>query len=256
MSHPTFANNRDRLTYLLSEYKLLVFGLLVGVGFLIWYYQPAIPKPPTWVASLAVGWIVLGPICFPAGRKIALWLHYRNWEEVYHINSVEDVREKWYVPPETWNQKEVSGPAPNLVNERSDYEVREFEWLEDIGELRVRGTWVSAAKDSELVTSKTHMKRIHSGLLEKARTLAQLAGQWSDRSIQMQEELIISGAEARERGQLVDKDAARDIYDEMRGDVEPADAGDFLEASHRDLAEDERPTPPAENGQDPTNDRR
>lgn len=255
MTQPTFSNNKDRLVWLLSEYKLLVFGLLMGMGFLVWYYQPAVPKPPTWVAALAVGWMVLGPICFPIGRRIALWLHYRNWPTVFHINAVEDIREKWFVPPETWENKEVDGVAPHLVNDRDDYEVREFEWMPEIGELRVRGTWLSAAKDSELVTSRTHMERIHGGLLEKARRLAEIGGQWSDRAIQMQEELINAGAEARERGQLVDKDAARDVYEDMRGDIEPADGDDFLEVTARDLAEDERPAAPVEtNGHEATDD--
>ena len=85
---PTFANNRDRLTYLLAEYKLLIFGMGMGVLLLIWYYQPTIPSPPTEVASVAVGWLLLGPICFPIGRKIAIWLHYRNWPTVNHITAV------------------------------------------------------------------------------------------------------------------------------------------------------------------------
>jgi len=252
VSHPTFASNKDRLTYLLAEYKLLVFGMLLGALALVWYYQPVIPSPPAWAAGLTVAWILFGPLCFPAGVRVAKWLHYRNWEEVHHINAVEDVREKWMVPPDTWKDRETDGPAPNLVNDGDAYEVREFEWLDDIEQLRVRGTWLSAAKDGDLVTSRTHMERIHDGLLDKARTLAELAGQWSDRAIQMQENIIMSGAEARERGQLVDKDAARDVYQEMRGDVDPVDADEFLDVTERDLAEDERPT---QNGHhDPTHD--
>ncbi|GAA3872622.1 hypothetical protein GCM10022627_25490 [Haloarcula argentinensis] len=40
MPAPTFADNRDRLTYLLAEYKLLVSGMLVGAVVLFAYYQP------------------------------------------------------------------------------------------------------------------------------------------------------------------------------------------------------------------------
>jgi len=255
MSLPTFSDKWDRLTYLLAEYKLLVAGMFLGVVLLVWYYQPAIPSPPTEVASVAVGWILLGPICFPIGRKIALWLHYRGWPVVFHINSVTDTREKWFVPPETWENKEVDGPAPHLVNDRSDYEVREFDWMPEINELRVRGTWMSAAKDSELITSRTHMERIHDTLLSKAETLAQMRAEWSDRALDMQEKIINAGAEARERGQMVEMDAAQETYRKMRGDVEGDNPEEIVEANFRDLAEDERPggpaAPPETNGEAP-----
>jgi len=255
MTLPTFANNRDRLVYLLVEYKLLVIGMGMGALVLIWYYQPTIPSPPTEVAALAVGWLLLGPICFPTGLRIAKWLHYRNWPTVHHINAVKDVREKWFVPPQTWENKDVDGPAPHLVNDRNDYEVREFEWMPEISELRVRGTWMSAAKDSELVTSRTHMERIHDSLLEKAETLAQMRAEWSDRALDMQEKIINAGAEARERGQMVEMDAAQETYQQMRGDVEPGDAEEVVSAGLRDLAEDERPggpvVPPETNGEVP-----
>jgi hypothetical protein len=71
----------------------------------------------------------------------------------------------------------------------------------------------------------------------------------------MQEKIINAGAEARERGQMVDMSAAQDTYEQMRGDVEPGDAEEIVSAGFRDLAEDERPdrapAPPETNGEAP-----
>ncbi|NLV08817.1 hypothetical protein GOC74_02560 [Halomicrobium mukohataei] len=251
MTEPTFATNRDRLTWLLGEYKLLVSGMILGAFVLVIYYQPQLPGLPDWVAAITVGWLLLGVPCYLVGAKIARWLHYRNWETVFHINAVTDEREKYKVPPDTWTERDTDGAAPNIVNDGDDYEVREFEWFEDLAELRVTGTWLGAARDSALVTSKAHMDRIHDSLLEKAERLAQIRGEWSDKAVDLEEKIINTGAEARERGKMVDMTAAKDSWEEMRGRLD--DGGDeLLDVSHQDLAIDERGAPSA-NGSEPTN---
>jgi len=93
---PTFQNNRDRLVYLLAEYKLLIGGMLVGAAVLFAYYQPQLPTLPTWIPAIAVGWLVLAIPCYLVGAKIARWLRRRNWVEVHHVNAVEDTTEKYY----------------------------------------------------------------------------------------------------------------------------------------------------------------
>lgn len=260
MSHPTFATWQDRLTYLLAEYRILVTGMFLGILALTAYYQPQAPELPDWIPAILAGWILLGMPCYLAGLKIARWLHRRNWETVFHINAVTGEREKYKVPPETWKARENVDAAPNLVNDGDAYEVRDMEWLDDIEALEVSGTWLGAAKDSELITARAHMERVHDSLLDKAATLAQLRGEWSDNAVTLQEKLINTGAEARERGLMLDENATADTWQEMRGNIE-ADHDEILEVSERDLAEDERqhmgdghgqqPTGPQQNGSQP-----
>jgi len=109
---PTFQNNRDRLTYLLAEYKVLVGGMAIAAVLLVAYYQPQAPTLPTWIPALLVGWLVLAIPCFLVGRKIAVWLRNRRWIQVHHVNAAEDVVEKHNVPPEIWQNKTVEGPDP------------------------------------------------------------------------------------------------------------------------------------------------
>ena len=253
MSHPTFATWQDRVTYLLAEYKLLVSGMLLGLCVLVVYYQPQLPSIPDWVAAVTVGWLVLGLPCYLVGLKIARWLHYRNWVTVFHINSVTDEREKYKVPPSTWDARDTDGSAPNLVNDGDAYEVREIDWMDDLEKLRVTGTWLGAAKDSELLTARAHMEAIHDGLLEKASKLSQLRARWSDRAVALQEDLINAGAEARERGLMLEQQVSKDRWQDMRGDIED-NSDDLLEATHRDLADDERrmqQSGPPTNGDEP-----
>jgi len=261
VSHPTFDSWQDRVVYLLAEYKILIMGLLLGIIGLVVYYQPQAPDLPDWIPAVLAGWVLLGMPCYLTGLKIARWLHRRNWDTVFHINAVTGEREKYKVPPETWKNRENIDAAPNLVNDGDAYEVREMEWLEEVGALEVNGTWMGAAKDSELITAKAHMKRVHDSLLDKAATLAQLRGEWSDNAVTLQERLINTGAEARERGLMLDDTATTDTWKEMRGNIEE-ERDEILEASERDLAEDERqqtsdgygqpePTDPQTNGSQP-----
>jgi hypothetical protein len=230
---PTFSNNKDRITYLLAEYSLFVGGIALGLIALAIYYQPSLPELPPWVPAVAVAWIALGFPCWAAGVKIYKWWRKRNWVTVHHINAVQDVREKYVVPPKIWKEKNVEKGEPHLVNDQSAFEVREFDWQPDIDQLTVSGTWMGEAKDSALVTDKKHMKAIHSYLLDAFESLQQLRATWSDQSIEMQGEIINSGAEARERGQLLDKTGARDVWeqyvDEPEMDEDPPDLIDEIE---------------------------
>jgi hypothetical protein len=217
---PTFQNNRDRLTYLLAEYKILVGGMAIAAVLLVLYYQPQAPTLPTWIPALLVGWLVLAIPCFLVGRKIAVWLRNRRWIQVHHVNAVEDVVEKHNVPPEIWQNKTVEGPDPYPVNGGSAWAVREYEWLDDVEELRVKGVWLEGCRDTELMTSKKQMKDIHGWLIDRAEELAALRGRWSRGAVQLQNKLVNAEAEALERGQMLQKTGAKDTFEDMMEDGE------------------------------------
>jgi len=222
---PTFQNNRDRLVYLLAEYKLLIGGMLVGAAVLFAYYQPQLPTLPTWIPAVAVGWLVLAIPCYLVGAKIARWLRRRNWVEVHHVNAVEDTTEKYYVPPELWREKEIDGPDPYPVNGGSAWAVREYEYLEDIDQLRVEGVWLEGCQDTQLMTSKKQMQDIHGWLIDRAEELAAIRGRWSRGSVELQKKLVTADAEANERGQMIQKTAAKETFGDLIEDGEnPEDA--------------------------------
>jgi predicted transcriptional regulator len=210
---PTFSNNKDRIVYLLGEYKIPIsVTFLCGAIFLI-AARPELPSvPQSWLNFLGP-WMILTIPAYLFGKALVKWVRQRNWNTVFHINAVEDTREKWMVPPETWQNKTVEGDAPNLVNEKDAYEVRTFEWHEDTGDLVVEGTWLSEAADGKLVTDRSHMKAIHDHLMDAFNELCQLRGTWSDQSIEMQKQIINAGAEARERGLLQDKQSAKEVWE-------------------------------------------
>ncbi|MBX0325582.1 hypothetical protein EGH21_21390 [Halomicroarcula sp. F13] len=241
MPAPTFQNNRDRLTYLLAEYKFLVGGMFVGAIGLVAYYQPQAPTLPTWIPAVLVGWLVFAIPCYLVGAKIARWLRQRNWVEVHHVNAVDDTVEKYYVPPAVWQEKEIpdDAPDPYPINGGRAWAVREYEYLEDVDQLRVKGVWLEGCQDTELMTSKKQMQDIHGWLIDRAEELAAIRGRWSRGAVELQQKPVTADAEANERGQMIQKTAAKDTFGDLIEDGE-----EFENApSIHDL--DDRPDPTA-----------
>jgi len=232
---PTFRDNRDRIVYLLAEYKIPISVTVMAVGVWVAWARPELPTPPRRWVTFSIAWAVLSIPGYGFGRWVVKWVRQLRWTTVYHINAVEDVRQKWMVPPETWDEKKVEGAAPNLVNDKSAFEVREFDWQDGANRLVVSGTWLGEASDSQLVTDRTHMEAIHDYLLDAFEQLQQLRATWSDQSIDLQGDIIESTAKARERGQMIDKTGASDVWDkyvdEVEMDQDPPELSEQIEES-------------------------
>lgn len=238
----TFSGWRDRLTYILAEAQLLVAGLLVGTGVVLWWFNPEIPGVPSWATNVLVGWLVLGPPMFIAGLRFVAWLRIRNWVEVHHVNAPDDTAKTHFVPPDVWADKRVDGPAPYRINDGDAVAVREFEWAPEYGEtgsLRVSGVWLSELEDTKLLTSQAHMERMYEDLVDSHLSLAYLRDSISELSADLQTRLINEMAEARERGEQLDKDAVTEITEQFREraesvtdtelqDIQPQDLPDHL----------------------------
>ena len=220
---PTFATNRDRLTYLLGEYKVPLTVIVLAAGVWAVWASPQLPQPPDSWLAFSAAWGVLALPAYMVCRRIVSWLHTRDWVTVYHINSVEDTRKVYRVDPDVWAEKSVDGPAPYPVNGGSAWEVREFEYLDDVEELRVKGTWMSATLDSNLVTSKAMMEDVHGFLVDGYMELSRLRARISRMGLEIQHALINEEAEARERGIMLDRDATRQAFEDAREDTKGDD---------------------------------
>lgn len=244
---PTFQTNRDRITYLLAEYRIPLSVMLLAAGVWAIWATPQLPTvPDSWLA-FATSWGVLALPSYIISLKIANWLHTRDWVEVHHINGVEDIRKPYSVPPEIWEDKHVDGADPYPVNGGTAYEVREYEYDAELGQLTVEGTWMEATLDSNLVTSKAMMQDVHGILLEGYMELSKLRARISRMGVDIQEAVINEHAEAVERGVMIDREATREAFEDAQRDAE-ADEVDIPEIGDYqddDLAEPfEQPTQP------------
>lgn len=216
---PTFSNWKDRAAYAIAEYKIVIASVILAASILIGLDRIDLTVPG-WVAAALTAYMLLGPPAYVAGRRIVRWVRERMWVEVFHINAVEDVREKYLVPPKVWEEKRVDGPAPWPVNGGSAWEVREYEWMDDIGELRVRGTYFAACKDSELVTARTQLKDVHGYLEESHMAHIQLRSRVSRMALDVQKSTVNSIMEGIERGVSMVKTAVKSAWEDAQDDID------------------------------------
>jgi hypothetical protein len=234
---PTFASWWDRLTYFVTQAQFLVAAALVALGVGLAVYQPTLPRAPSWLVDLLAATLILGPPLFIAGLKFATWLRTREYVEVYHVNGLRGDREKYLVAPDIWADKEVQNHPPNLVNDNSAFEVRHFEYHEEVDRLVVDGTWPGQVKDGDLVTYQSHFEEVHDTLLDSHRTLKRLRAKWHRMAMDLEGRVLNSQAEATERGVMLDQSAAKEIYDDVKEVAEADDeelphltAEEYLEA--------------------------
>jgi len=219
----TFGDWKERITYVVAEAQLLVFAVLFSLGVAILWIQPSVPGIPPVVFGWFAALILLGPPLIAIFVTGARKLRDRRMTTVYHINGVDDVRKKYYVEPELWSQKTVEGPSPYVYNDGDAFEVREFTHHEDIGELVVRGCYMSQMADSKLVTTKTMLEDIHGDLVEAFLELNQLRGRISKMGLQIQGDVINEEAEADERGLMNPRTAVKDRFESAKEDAAASD---------------------------------
>lgn len=216
---PTFNSKRDRVTYLIGEYKLIIASAILAGGILVAWSDGSI-EVPGWVGGVAAAYLLFGPISYIGGRKIIKWVRRRHWIDVFHINAATDEREKWLVPPSVWEEKTVDGPPPRRVNDQQDFEVREFEWMGDVEQLHVEGSRFEETMDSKMVTSRSYAQDVHDFLEDSHATLKDIRDRWSRMAIDVKGAVVNQISEAHERGINPDNDAAREIWEEAESDID------------------------------------
>ncbi|MFB6120973.1 MAG: hypothetical protein ABEJ68_07665 [Halobacteriaceae archaeon] len=232
---PTFRSWADRFTYVVAEAQLLTAGILVFLGLIIGVARPDLPHVPRWVMDFAAAALILGPPLFLAGLRFARWLRVRNAVEVFHVNAVTDDVEKYLVPPEIWAEKTVEGPDPWAVNGSSAWAVREFDWHGETEDLIVRGVWLSELEDQKVLTSKDHMESMYSKLTEAYISLGIMRDSISELGSDLQHRLINRLAQARERGEMLDKTAVKEVFEDYEERAESVTETDLPTLDEEDL---------------------
>ena len=153
---PTFSNSKDRLTFLLAEYRVPISITMLAVGVWLAWAAPQIPDPPDQWLQFSAAWALLAIPCFFVGKRIVSWLYNPNLVNVI-VATGGDVRRYTaeQVPPAIWDSATVEGPAPLPAEEGwADFVVTDYEWLDDVKELRVRGCERSMLEPGEVLASE------------------------------------------------------------------------------------------------------
>ena len=242
----TFGGWADRITWLLAEGQLLALGLMFTFGGILLIYRPSLPSvPPIVVGWLAAG-MLFGPPLFAFFVTFVRRLRDRRMVEVHHVNAKGDLLEKYYVEPEIWSSKSVDGANPYPVNGGSAWGVQEFEFDEDMKELRVKGVWLSECEDTKILTSKSHMEAIYGKLTESHITMKVMRDSVSELGADIQGRIVTSGAEAREKGTMMDPTAVKDVFESFEEDIAGTGDDDLPTLTMDEIAEEYGDEPGAE----------
>jgi len=218
-----FQRFQDRVAYVLAEGQLLVLAVLFSAGVALLLFQPEIPRVPPVVGGILAAGLLFGPILFAWFVTLIQFFRQDDRETIWLVNGVTDEREKFRVKPEVLEEMDVDGPAPQPVNDGRDLEVREFTWRDDVEQLTVRGTYMSALADSKLVTVKAMLEDVHGELVDAFLEYNRIRGRVKKMGLQIQHDVINEEAEADERGQMNPKTAVKDRFEEAKASIEQAD---------------------------------
>lgn len=245
----TFGSWSDRLTYLMAEGQLLVFGLLLSVGAALIIFRPSLPGIP----PIVVGWfavlLLFGPALFGFFVLLIKALRQRAMVEVHHVNAKQDIIKKYYISPEIWKEKTVDGANPYPVNGGSGWAVREFEYLDDVDDLRVDGVWLSECEDTKLYTKKSHMEAIYGKLTESHITLNIMRDSVNELGADIQRKIINKAAEARERGTMLDKSAVKNVFEDFEDRITGTTESDLPTFELEEMTDTTIPEAPTVDGE-------
>lgn len=223
----TFGGWADRLTFIAAEGQLVVLGVLFSVGAALVIFRPSLPSVP----PIVVGWIaalmLFGPPLFGFWVAFVRRLRERRMVTVHQVDGVGDTVEKYYVEPSVWAEKSVDGANPYPINGGAAWGVQEFQYHEDLGDLEVKGVWLSECEDTKLLTKKSHMEAIYGKLTESHIALGIMRDSVSEFGADIQRRIINRAAEARERGTIMDESAVKDVFEDFHDDVSDTGASDL-----------------------------
>lgn len=234
----TFGGWSDRLTYLLAEGQLLVFGVLLSLGAALVIFRPSLPGVP----PIVVGWfavlLLFGPALFAFFVVFIQRLRKRRMVEVHHVDGRQDIAKQYYVSPEIWQEKTVDGASPYPINGGSAWGVQEFEHLEDVDELRVKGVYLSECEDTKIWTIKSHYKAIYEKLTESHIALSIMRDSVNELGADIQRRVLTRAAEAREKGTMIDESAVKDVFESFENDIGGTDENDLPTVEFEEIAEE------------------
>jgi hypothetical protein len=178
---PTFASNKDRVVYLLAEYRVPLSVMILAAGVWFSWARPEIPTPPQELVDVSIACMILALPVYGFGLHVSKYLFDPPGITVGVADpgtNGEDGEPSEYrvkrVPAQIWQDKTVTGANPLVPNEGVDFVVTRFNWYEDIRELEVRGcdqedlppgdAWENAKRVDEIYLYHHEIRRAYSQL--------------------------------------------------------------------------------------------
>lgn len=172
---PSFGGWRDRAAFLAAEYRIPI-SVTIFSAFLWLTFNEIEYSPPDGTMAVLGSFMLLSFPGFFVGKKIVDWLYDPNMVQVAVVLPGHDIVYRCIeVPPGIWEDKEVHGASPLPVDQGwADYLVTEYEYLEDIDELVIRGCELSMLEPGEAVANAEKIEEYYRDYLQVRDSYAKL----------------------------------------------------------------------------------
>lgn len=231
---PRFEDGKDRLTYLVAEYKIGVYLAIVAGTILIASGRVGLPSIPPELAW-GLRWFAIGILpAMVLGKKLVVepWIPDPRLKvlEVDLSGNVVEV-DGHLCPRSVWEARNRGRHAALSPDEGLyDYVVTSFEWDDDLKQLSVEGANEELADPLEQVAVQNKVEHIYNDLLDRAVELEQLQATERMRRMQIEERVVNALIGAVEHGLELDTGATEEIVKQSRED----EAASKVDADRRD----------------------
>ncbi|WP_135533247.1 hypothetical protein [Halostella pelagica] len=235
---PTFDSKRDYVVYLIGEHKLIVAATIVSTGIIVAFGGFDVTVP-AWALAVVTAELLLGIPAYILGYGSGRRIDPNDYVEVYQTNAATDERGLYFIEREHWKEnKRVEGPPPRRVNDEQDFEVREFEEMDDIGEIRVEGARFEGTMDGKLATSQAYAEDIHDYLEDAYARYSDVRRRVSQMGMDVKKDTVNTLTEALERGVHPEDDSVADAWERAESDVDSMVDEEIPGLTHEHVEED------------------
>jgi len=238
---PKFRDNKDRLVFLLAEYKWPILVVIVAAG--VWWaaVDPRLPTPTQRQVTFATIW---GALAFPlyfVGIKISryLWPDDRpligvcdpGTQEIYTIHKV---------PKNLWQSRTERGATPLEPDGGAcDYVVTRFQYYEDLDELEVRGVDKADMTPAEATRYSSRVDEYYEYHHQVRRAYSTMKATVSRYATEIHDATIMTMTSEREETELAPGVNPTDLIEEMEEEIGDLPEGPANEPPDEPLVEKE-----------------
>lgn len=217
---PTFGSKWDRLTYLLSVYRMPL-AVVAAAAVISWAaFDASLPTPPGWLIDFIVPAGILAVPAYFGWRVVAKKVVAKISVKVIEYNGPMQDDRAFQVPPRTWKARETGTIDAYRPPGGDVYKVSDLEWMDDVGQLRVEGVWPSVADPNDVYKSQARFDRVFIDLLKELMKAQAFSATVAEKGVEIYDESTKEQVTLIENGVLPDGVDAAEKIEELEREIE------------------------------------
>jgi len=217
---PTFGGKWDRVTFLLSVYRIPL-AIVTAAAIISWAaFDPSLPDPPDWLFEFAVPAGILAVPAYFAWRVVAKKVIAKISVKVIEYNGPNKDDNVYQVPPKTWKARETGTFDAFRPSGGEVYKVSSMEWMGDVGQLHVEGVHQSVADPNDVYKSQVRFDRIYIDLLKELMKAQAFQATVAEKGVEIYDESTKEQIQLTENGVLPDGVDAAAKIEELENEIE------------------------------------